>query len=33
MHLARLSAGTLETVVAEMLERPESAAARLAKMF
>ncbi len=33
MHLARLSAGTLETVVAEMIEQPESAKLQLAKKW
>jgi hypothetical protein len=33
MHLARLPGGALERLVAEMLEHPERAEARLAKMF
>jgi hypothetical protein len=32
MHLARLQAGTLESVIAEMIDRPESAKVRLANI-
>jgi hypothetical protein len=32
MHLARLQAGTLESVIAEMIDRPESAKVRLANL-